>query len=324
MRTVLLAGALLSIAAPAAAQTMDPAMPGMAHGPAKPQTPPVKPEADPPLDSDDPHAGHDMAAPATAAADAEPAGTDLPVGDAPAPAPPTDHYADRIFPSADMARVRTDLSREHGGGTFSQVMVNLAEYQVRRGRDGYRWDGEAWFGGDINRLTLKSEGEGDVGGGVDHAEVQMLYSRAIDPYFNFQVGLRHDFRPSPTRTYAAIGFEGLAPYMFDVEGTAFVSDKGDVLGRFTGYYDQRITQRLILQPRVEFNLSAQDVPELRLGAGVTDIELGLRLRYEVTREFAPYLGISYDAKTGRSADFARADGKDPSSASLVVGVRFWF
>lgn len=324
MRTVLLAGALLSIAAPAAAQSMDPAMPGMAPAPAKAQTPPVKPEADRPPDSENPHAGHEMAEPGATASDAEPAGTDLPVGDAPAPAPPTDHYADRIFPSADMARVRTGLSREHGGATFSQVMVNLAEYQVRRGRDGYRWDGEAWFGGDINRLTLKSEGEGEVGGGVDHAEVQMLYSRAIDPYFNFQVGLRHDFRPSPTRTYAAIGFEGLAPYMFDVEGTAFVSDKGDVLGRFTGYYDQRITQRLILQPRVEFNLSAQDVPELRLGAGVTDIELGLRLRYEVTREFAPYLGISYDAKTGRTADFARADGKDPSSASLVVGVRFWF
>jgi len=97
-----------------------------------------------------------------------------------------------------------------------------------------------------------------------------------------------------------------------------------VLGRLEGYYDQRITQRLILQPRVELNLSAQDVPEIRLGSGLTDAELGLRLRYEISRQFAPYIGVSYEAKTGRTADFARADGKDPTTTSFVAGVRFWF
>ena len=265
------------------------------------------------------HAMHDMAMP-----DATPRGTALPAGDAPAPLPPTDHYADRLFPVAEMHRSRMAMMREEGGGPISKVMFNLAELQIRHGKDGYRWDGEGWFGGDINRLTIKTEGSGAFREGVESAEVQALYSRAVGPYFNLQVGVRHDFRPTPTRTYATIGFEALAPYMFEVEGAAFISNKGDLLGRLEGYYDQRITQRLILQPRVELNLSAQAVPEIRLGGGLTDAELGLRLRYEFTREFAPYIGISYEAKTGRTADFARSDGKDPTSTSFVAGVRFWF
>ncbi|MEO7681408.1 MAG: copper resistance protein B, partial [Sphingomonas sp.] len=207
---------------------------------------------------------------------------------------------------------------------FSKVMFNLAEYQIRDGKDGYRWDGEAWFGGDINRLTIKSEGEGTFREGVDSAEIQALYSRAVGPYFNLQAGVRHHFQPSPTRTYATIGFEGLAPYLFEVEGAAFVSEKGDVLWRLEGYSDQRITPKLILQPRIELNLSAQDVPENRLGAGLTNAELGLRLRYEVVREFGPYIGVSYDAKTGRTADYARAAGKGATSTSFVAGVHFWF
>lgn len=272
-----------------------------------------------------------MAMPSTAAAKSQVAtpgtamtSTALPAGDAAAPPPPMDHYADRQFPAAEMARARQHMMRDSGAQTFSQIMFNLAEVQIRNGRDGYRWDGEGWFGGDINRLTVKTEGEGVFREGVEAAEVQALYSRAVGPYFNFQAGARHDFRPSPTRTYATVGFEGLAPYWFEVEGALFLSNKGDVLARLEGYYDQRITQRLILQPRVEFNLSAQDVPENRLGAGLTDAEFGLRLRYEISRHFAPYIGLSYQAKTGRTADFTRVDGKDPTITSLVAGVHFWF
>ena len=252
------------------------------------------------------------------------AGTALAAGDAPAPAPPTDHYADHLFPEGQMEQSRSHMMHESGAQSFSQVMFNLAEVQIRDGKGGYRWDGEAWFGGDINRLWLKTEGDGAFRGGVDSAEVQALYSRAVGPYFNLQVGARHDFRPTPSRTYATIGFEGLAPYQFEVGAAAFVSEKGDVLGRLEGYYDQRITQRLILQPRIELNLSAQDVPENRIGAGLTNAELGLRLRYELAREFAPYIGVSYDAKTGRTADFARADRKAATSTSFVMGIRFWF
>jgi copper resistance protein B len=277
---------------------------------------------------DDQHGGHDMQGMAGMAGMAMPGveqtGTALPAGNAPAPAPPTDHYADRFFPNDNMEQGRAVLMRQEGGQNFYQVMFNLAEFQARHGHDGYRWDGEAWFGGDINRLWLKTEGDGAFRQGVENAEVQALYSRAIGPYFNLQAGVRHDFQPSPTRTYATVGFEGLAPYMFEVNGALFLSNKGDLLGRLEGYYDQRITQRLILQPRVELNLAAQDVPENRLGAGLTDAELGLRLRYELRRQFAPYVGVSYLAQTGRTADFTRAEGKKPQTTSFVAGVRFWF
>jgi len=274
------------------------------------------------------HDGHDMQGMSgmtgTATPGVDQSGTALPAGRAPAPAPPTDHFADRQFAPAAMATARHDMMVEQGGQNFSRVLFNLAEYQARRGGDGYRWDGEAWFGGDINRLWLKTEGDGAFRRGVDSAEVQALYSRAVGPYFDLQAGVRHDFQPSPTRTYATVGFEGLAPYMFEVGGALFLSNKGDLLGRFEGYYDQRITQRLILQPRVELNLSAQDIPENRLGAGLTDAEFGLRLRYEVRRQFAPYVGVSYLAQTGRTADFTRAEGKKSQTTSFVAGVRVWF
>ena len=204
------------------------------------------------------------------------------------------------------------------------MLLNLFEYQAHSGRDGYRWDGEGFYGGDINRLWLKSEGEGEFGRGIDSAEVQVLYSRAIDPYFNLQGGIRQDFGRGPDRTYATIGVEGLAPGMFEVEGALFLSTKGDVLGRVEGYYDQRITQRLILQPRVEFNLSAQDIPALGIGAGFDQIEMGARLRYEIRREFAPYIGIEQSWRTGQGANYARLRGQDPSATSFVAGIRFWF
>lgn len=269
--------------------------------------------------------GHDMSAMSGMAMGEHGArGTALPPGNALAPAPPTDHYADRSFPRAEMARVRSDLYKEHGGGSFHQVMFNLAEYQARKGGDGFRWDGEAWFGGDINRLVIKSEGEGAFKGGVDSAEVQALLSHAIDPYWNLQGGVRYDFKPNPSRTYATIAIEGLAPYWFEVEGALFLSDKGDILARAEGYYDQRVTQRLILQPRVELNFAAQNVPENRIGSGLSNAELGLRLRYEIKREFAPYIGVSYDRKMGDTARYAHADGERAGSTSFVIGIRTWF
>ena len=251
-------------------------------------------------------------------------GTALDAGNAPAPAAPRADYADRIWGAAAMSGPRAAMLREHGGASLSQVMLNLAEVRVQRGRDAYHWDGEAWFGGDIHRLTLRSEGEGALGGGVEAAEMQVLYSRAIGPYFNLQAGVRHDFRPGPSRSYAVVGFEGLAPYWFDVEGALFVSDRGDVLARVESTYDQRITQRLILQPRAEANLSAQRVRAPATGAGVTDAELGLRLRYEIMREFAPYVGVAWERRLGRTARMARAAGEDTGGWSAVAGVRGWF
>lgn len=273
----------------------------------------------------DSHAGHDMQEMSGEAMDGiQATGTALQAGNAAAPPVPTDHAADRVFSPEEMMHARHHLQNHHGGQNFHQVMFNLAEYQFRNGRDGFRWDGEAWFGGDIDRLVVKTEGEGAFRRGVGTAEAQALYSRAIGPYFNLQAGIRQDLGPSPKRAYATVGFEGLAPGFFKIDGAAFLSGKGDLLGRLGGYYDQRITQRLILQPRVELNLAAQDVPENRLGSGLTNAELGLRLRYEIRREFAPYLGVSWDRKVGDTARFARIDREDASAKSIVAGVRVWF
>ena len=273
---------------------------------------------DPPLPSAPKAQGMDVPAPPV------PLGTALPAGDAPPPPLPTDHYADRQFGEAAMAAARDRMMKENGAQGQSQVMVNLAEYQVHDGKAGYRWDGEGWFGGDIDRIVIKSEGSGTARDGVETAEAQLLYSHAIGPYFNLQAGVRHDLAPTPTRTDAVIGVEGLAPYEIQTEAAMFVSTKGEVTGRLEGWYDQRLTQRLVLQPRVELNLSAQDIPETRIGAGLADAEIGLRLRYEIIREFAPYVGLSYEAKTGRTADDARADRRDITTTNIVAGVRFWF
>lgn len=256
-------------------------------------------------------------------ADPQAVGTALPAGKAPPPPAPRADYADRIWGAEAMAPVREALRKEHGGASFSQIMVDIAELQVRQGREGYRWEGEGWFGGDINRLVIKTEGEGGFGDAVEDAEIQALYSRAIGPYFNLQAGVRQDIEPR-AHTYAAFGVEGLAPYWFELEVHGFVSDMGDLLARIAASYDQRITQRLILQPRAELNFAAQDVRASGIGSGLSDAEFDLRLRYEIVREFAPYIGLSYSAKLGDSADFARADGEDPTSLSFVVGLRTWF
>ena len=163
-----------------------------------------------------------------------------------------------------------------------------------------------------------------VGEGVEGAEMKINYSREMGTYLNAQEGIRKDLGKGPDRTYAKVGFEGLEPYWFEVEGALFLSDKGDVLARLEGYYDQRITQKLILQPMAEFNFALQDVPESGIGSGLSDVEFGLRLRYEVVKEFAPYVGIEWARKIGDTARFARADGDDADSVSLVVGVKTWF
>lgn len=242
------------------------------------------------------------------------------VGNEPAPAAPADHAAERFYSAEDMAEARAQLRSEHGGAIVSSVMVDLAELQFSDDETAFRWEGEGWIGGDINRFVFKAEGEAGEDD-VESAEVQALYSRAIGPYFDLQAGVRYDIEPSPNRAYAVIGFEGIAPYWFETTGALFVSDEGEVSARLEGSYDARLTQRLILQPRAEINVSADDIPELEIGAGVTDVELGLRLRYDITRSFAPYVGVTYETKLGDTADYASAAGEDESDTRLVLGVR---
>jgi copper resistance protein B len=158
---------------------------------------------------------------------------------------------------------------------------------------------------------------------VESAELQALYSRAIGVYTDLQVGMRQDFNPGRA-TYATVGVESLLPYWFEVEAAAFVSSKGQVLGRLEGYYDLLLTNYLILQPRVELNFAAQNSAENFIGKGLSNAELGLRLRYEFTREFAPYFGISWDRKIGQTADYRQALGHGTEDVSFVFGVRTFF
>ena len=179
------------------------------------------------------------------------------------------------------------------------------------------------YGGDINRFVLKTEGEGAFGGALEDAEIQALYSRAIGPFFDLQAGVRFDPEPD-SLTHLVLGVQGLAPYMFHVDGALFLSDRGDLTARVEAECDQKITQRLILQPRIEAEFAAQDIPEREIGAGVTKVEPGLRLRYEIVPEFAPYIGIEYEAKLGETADIARTAGEDPDGLKTVIGLRAWF
>jgi copper resistance protein B len=222
-----------------------------------------------------------------------------------------------------MAPARADLYQEHGGMFASKFLLDLAATQDRDDEDGYQWDGEAWLGGDLNRIVIKSEGESYIDEAVESAEVEAVYSRAIGPYFDLQAGIRHDFQPEPSRTYAAFGFEGLAPYWYEIEGTLFLSDEGDLFGRFKGHYDQLITQRFVLETVAEINLSAQEMRDEGTGSGLVDAELGLRLRYEIEREVAPYLGFSWTSKFGDTARFARASGESKEHSSLLAGLRLW-
>lgn len=240
------------------------------------------------------------------------------------PEAPSDHAADAFYDPTAMAKARETLRQESGGMGNSMFIIDQLEWRPGKGGDGFAWDGEGWIGGDIDRLAFKTEGEGVFGGKLEQAEVQVGWSHALDPWFNVRAGARHDFRPGPKRTYAVLGIEGLAPYWFEVEGQAFLSNKGEVSARAEASYDQRVTQRLIAQPRVELNFSAQDVRELDIASGMNSIETGIRLRYEIVREFAPYIGINWERKIGRGADFAKAQGDKPSTLRFVTGVRFWF
>ena len=271
-----------------------------------------------PAEPVDPHAGHDMSTmPADDSAESD-------VGDASAPAPPGDHAADAVFGADVMAKSRKELAYEVGGMVYSLVMLDLAEVGFQKGRETYRFEGEAFTGGNINRFGVKFEGEGAFGGRLDDLELQALYSRAIAPYWNLQAGVRHDIKPDPSRTYLVAGVEGIAPYWFKVNAATFLSNKGELRARVEASYDQRITQSLILQPRIEANVSFQDIPAIGVGSGLTDFEAGLRLRYEIKQEIAPYIGVEWRKQTGATARFARIAGEDPDTVSLVAGIRIWF
>lgn len=231
--------------------------------------------------------------------------------------------ADAIWGAEVMAQARVEEHDAHGQASIFWVQADRLETQARQGADGYLWDVQGYYGGPTHRLWFKTEGEGAFAEKIEDAEFQALWSRAVTPYWDLQLGVRQDVGTAET-SHAVIGLQGLAPYFIEVDAAAFLSHRGDLTARIEAETDQRITQRLILQPRAEINLAAQDVPRLAIGAGLDKVELGLRLRYEFVREFAPYIGLEQSWRFGSSAAFTRAKGEDPSVTNFVIGLRFWF
>ena len=209
------------------------------------------------------------------------------------------------------------------GQPLTYLLLDRLEYRAQKGADGRFWDAQAWYGGDYNRLWLKSEGQDTVGGRTEEADLQILYARRIAPFWHLQGGLRSEARPGPTKNYGVLALQGIAPYWFTVEASTFFRG-GTISGRLEAEYDQLLTQRLILQPRIDSNFSTTADPARGVGRGINDVELSLRMRYEIKREIAPYVGITWSRKLGDTANIARGRGEDVRATAVVFGLRVWY
>ena len=197
-------------------------------------------------------------------------------------------------------------------------MLKADKFEVRDANDGTvtAWEGHLWIGKDLNKLWIKTEGERSSRG-TENLELQLLYSRAIDPNWDLQLGLRHDAKPNPERNWAAIGFYGLAPYWFEIDSALFIEEEGQANLRFEAEYEFMLTQKWVLAPEVEVNWFSEADAQLDIGSGLADLEVGLRLRYEIRREFAPYVGVTWRDTFGDTSRFAEAAGEP------TRGHRYW-
>jgi len=207
---------------------------------------------------------------------------------------------------------------------FAHAILDQAEGRIGGGQTGFRWSGQAWIGTDSDKLWLKSEGFALGRGGVEDGQQELLYSRAITTFVDLQAGVRADWDSGTGRTWAALGVQGLAPLFFDYEVTGYLSDGGHAALRLAASYDLLITQCLILQPAIEMNFYSKADPGRRIGPGLSDIDAGLRLRYEISRKFAPYIGVAYVGRFGETARFARQEGEGGTAVRFVFGIRSWF
>lgn len=204
-----------------------------------------------------------------------------------------------------------------------KVSVDQLEYRDTNGPNPLVWAVDGWIGKDLNKLWIKTEGE-RINGTTEELEVQALYSKAITPFWDLQVGWRHENLPTPDRDWAVIGFQGLAPYLFEVNTALFVGESGRTAARLEAEYEIMLTQRWVLSPEIELNLLGKSDPERGLGSGLTNTELGLRLRYEIRREFAPYIGINWSKLYSDTANYARAESEKTEGGQFVIGIRAWF
>ena len=184
------------------------------------------------------------------------------------------------------------------------------------------WELGAWYGDDYSKVWFETEGERVHG--EQEGRVELMWDRIISPWWSFQTGVRQDFGEGPSRTWLDIGVQGVAPYFFEVDAAIYIGEQGRTAARLSGEYDILLTQQLVLQPELELQLYGKDDPENGIGSGLSNVELGLRLRYEIRREFAPYFGVHWERSFGQTADFARAEDEDVSELVFVAGLRAWF
>ena len=339
------AGHVMPAPAPAPAKKKPPATPAPARD-KKPASvdphaghtmPPATPvPADKPV-AVDPHAGHTMSAPADKPA--QPV-ADPHAGHTPAATTPMDHAAmGHEMPLPDDAPrtpipLLTDADRAaafppvgghaaHDKRTHSYWELDRLEAWDADPGTGVGWKGTAWIGGDIHRVWLRSEGE-QVGGDLESADLEVLGGRSVSRWWDVVAGVRHELGEGPSQTFAAVGVQGLTPYKFDMEATAYIGSGGQTAARIEAEYDTLLTNRWILQWHGELEAYGKDDPQRGRGAGLSTIEAGVRLRFEVTRKFAPYIGIVHERSFGDTADFRRADGEPTNDTRVVAGVRLWF
>jgi copper resistance protein B len=233
------------------------------------------------------------------------------------PEPPQHSMGDMPYPEMAAIMQMDDTART------SKVLFDQLEWRNAAEGNAAVWDAEGWYGGDYNKVWLRSEGE-RVGGTTQNARADLLWDHTFARWWSVQAGGRQDFGGGPGRTWAAVGVQGRAPYWFDTEATFYVGEQGRTAVRLKTEYELLFTQRLILQPEGEANLYGKADPARQLGSGLSDLEIGLRLRYELRREFAPYIGFIWSRQFGGTADRVRESGGNPSDVQFVAGLRAWF
>ena len=211
----------------------------------------------------------------------------------------------------------------HDSALNSFFIFEKLEWQDADDGSALNWEAQGWIGGDVDRLWMRTEGE-RTNGKTEEAEVHALWGHAISPWWDLVCGVRQDFKPGDPQTWAAFGIQGLALYNFEAKATAYLGEGGQTAARLEGDYDILLTNKLILQPTAEFNFYGKNDPQRGVGSGLSESEVGLRLRYEIRPQFAPYVGVTWNRTYGKTADYAREEGEDNSEARLVVGVRVWF
>lgn len=211
----------------------------------------------------------------------------------------------------------------HDRGLHSFWLIDNLETWDDDGATGLGWDASAWIGGDLRRLWLRSEGE-TFDGDIEAARIEVLYGRSVSAWWDIVAGVRHDFGEDPSQSFAALGVVGLAPYKFEVQATAYLGQNGQTAASLEAEYETLLSNRLILQWQVGAEAFGRDDVERGIGSGLATLEAGLRLRYEFTRRFAPYIGLVWERSYGNTAQFQRARGEHTEDTRVVAGIRFWF